>query len=240
MNIQQVLETYDDDYARTYNQKFILNERSKIAFYRETEIVRQLLQREGKWLDVACGTGYLLSRFPGAPRAGFDISPAMLELARQANRDALFFKEGDFKDAVPEWEGQWALVTCMWYSYCLVESMAEVHNVIKNLASWTSDHGTCFVPVWDPRNLSKGIRISYRNADKYYGGDVLITGVIWTWIEESGKRHENMVAPQIEHMVAMFKEYFNVVNVIAYPLSRRRWWGRKRKAIIARAKKHGR
>ncbi len=238
MNIRQVLETYDDAYARTYDQRFIVNERAKIAFDRETEIVRQLLQKDGKWLDVACGTGHLLSRFPGVPRAGVDISPAMLELARQANQDALFLKEGDFRDGVPEWEGQWALVTCMWYSYCLVESMAEVQNVVKNLASWTSDRGICFVPVWNPQNLSKSIKISYLNPDKYYGGNVLITGVIWTWIPESGKWHENLVAPQIEHMVAMFKEYFNVVDVIAYPLSRR-WWGPKRKGIIARAKKRG-
>jgi len=239
MNIRQVLETYDDDYARTYNQRFILKEWSKKAFDRETEIARQLLQKEGKWLDVACGTGYLLSRFPGVPRAGVDISPAMLERARQANPDALFFKEGDFRDAVPEWEGQWTLVTCMWYSYGLVESMAEVHDVIKNLASWTSEQGACFVPVSDPHIFSKDTKISYLNTDKYYGGNVLITGVIWTWIEESGKRHENMVAPHVEHMVAMFKEYFNAVEVIAYPLSRR-WWGPQRKAIIARAKKRGR
>src|SRR6267142_5434103 len=106
MNTRQVLETYDDDYAQTYNERFLLNERSRIAFDREIRIVKDLLPDVGKWLDVACGTGCLLSQFPGVPRAGLDISPVMLELARQANRDALFFKEGDFKAAVPEWDGQ--------------------------------------------------------------------------------------------------------------------------------------
>jgi SAM-dependent methyltransferase len=236
MNIRQVLQTYDGDYARTYNERFLLNERSGIAFGRETQIVKGLLQGGGKWLDVACGTGCLLSRFPGVPRAGVDISPAMLALARQANPDALFFKEGDFKAPVPEWEGQWALVTCMWYSYCLVETMAEIRDLIKNVASWTSDQGACFVPVWDPRNLSEKIRTPYVNPDRFYGGEVLITGVTWTWIEESGKRHDNMVAPQIEHMVAMFQEFFDTVEIMTYPLSRRRW-GPKRKAILAKGKK---
>jgi SAM-dependent methyltransferase len=236
MNTRQVLETYDDDYAQTYNERFLLNERSKIAFDREIRIVKELLPGVGKWLDVACGTGCLLSQFPGVPRAGLDISPVMLELARQANRDALFFREGDFKAAVPEWDGQWSLVTCMWYAYCLVESMAEVRDLIRNLAAWTSDTGACFVPVWEPRNLSKHIRTPYVVPDRFYGGNVLITGVMWTWIEESGKRHDNMVAPHIDHMVAMFKEYFDVVEVMQYPLSRHRW-GPRRKAILATSKK---
>jgi SAM-dependent methyltransferase len=236
MNTRQVLETYDDDYAQTYNERFLLNERSKIAFDREIRIVKELLPGVGNWLDVACGTGCLLSQFPGVPRAGLDISPVMLELARQANRDALFFKEGDFKAAAPEWDGQWSLVTCMWYAYCLVESMGEVRDLIRNLAAWTSDTGTCFVPVWEPRNLSKQIRTPYLIPDRFYGGNVLITGVMWTWIEESGKRHDNMVAPHIDHMVAMFKEYFDVVEVMQYPLSRHRW-GPRRKAILAKSKK---
>ena len=215
MNTRQVLETYDDDYAQTYNERFLLNERSKIAFDREIRIVKELLPGVGKWLDVACGTGCLLSQFPGVPRAGVDISPVMLELARQANRDALFF---------------------MWYAYCLVESMGEVRDLIRNLAAWTSDTGTCFVPVWEPRNLSKDIRTPYVIPDRFYGGNVLITGVMWTWIEESGKRHDNMVAPHIDHMVAMFKEYFDVVEIMEYPLSRHRW-GPRRKAIVAKSKK---
>ncbi len=236
MKRQQVLDTYDEGYASTFNQRFLLNERSKIPSDHEIEILRQLLAQGGQWLDVACGTGYALSRFPGVPRAGLDLAPAMLTLARQANPDALFFHEGDFRDEVPEWNGQWALVTCMWYSYGLVESIAEVQGVIKNLASWTADQGACFVPLCDPALLTEGVTIPYRHAEKsYHGGTTLITGVIWTW-EESGTRHENMIAPQVEHMVAMFQEYFNVVEVIEYPLFKP---GQRpqRKAIIARAKK---
>jgi hypothetical protein len=64
----------------------------------------------------------------------------------------------------------------------------------------------------------------------------MITGVIWTWKEDSGKQHQNMIAPQIEHMVSMFKECFEVVELVEYPLYKP---GRspQRKAIIARAKK---
>jgi hypothetical protein len=67
-------------------------------------------------------------------------------------------------------------------------------------------------------------------------GDVLITGVSWTWIEPSGKRHHDMVAPPVEHMVSMFQEHFDVVELVDYP--RFKWWGRRRrKGLIAREKK---
>ena len=237
MNVRQVLQLYDDDYAREYDQKFLLNRSSKIASDREIELVRQLLKPGGKWLDVACGTGYVLSRFPGIPRAGLDVSPAMLARAREANPDALFLKQADFRVEVPEWEDEWALVTCMWYSYGIVESMADIHTVVKNLASWTSPDGACFIPLCDPHILfSRGIKIPYVNPNRFAGGHVLITAVVWSWIDEAGRQHQNMIAPHVEHMVAMFKAYFDVVDVVAYPVNRR-WWGHKRPAIIARAKK---
>jgi hypothetical protein len=66
----------------------------------------------------------------------------------------------------------------------------------------------------------------------------MITGVVWSWIEESGKQHQDMIAPQIEHVVSMFKECFDVVDVIEYPLYKP-GQSPQRKAIIAKAKKKG-
>jgi len=235
MKRQQVVDTYNEGYAATYNDRFHLN-KCQVPSDHEIEIVRQLLVSGGRWLDVGCGTGHVLSRFPGVPRAGLDLAPAMLKLANEANPDALFLREGDFMDDVPEWHGQWALVTCMWYAYCLVESMAEVERVVKNLARWTSDEGACFVPLCDPALLAAGVHIPYRTAERFHGGTMMITGVTWSWTEESGKQHQNMIAPQIEHMVTMFKEFFRAVEVIEYPLGKS---GRspQRKAVIARASK---
>jgi SAM-dependent methyltransferase len=235
MKRQEVVDIYDAAYATTYDERFLLND-CQVRSDHELEIVRQLLLQGGPWLDVACGTGYVLSRFPGVQRAGLDLAPAMLKLASQANPDALFLREGDFMDEVPEWCGQWALVTCMWYAYCLVESIAEVERLVKNLARWTSDRGACFVPLCDPALLAPGVHVPYSTTQRSHGGTLLITGVVWTWVEESGKQHHNMVTPQIEHMVAMFKEHFDVVDVVQYPLYK---VGRNplRTAIIAKAKK---
>ena len=88
MDKNNVLGIYDEAYAQEYNQKFLLNDwfASDVEF--EREIISKLLSEIGenaRWLDVACGTGYFLSHFPNAERAGLDISPAMLKLAKQAN-----------------------------------------------------------------------------------------------------------------------------------------------------------
>lgn len=237
MDRRQVLQTYDAEYARTYDQRYVLNKhyRKKAEF--EVKVLSELLLDGGEWLDVACGTGYLLSRFPGVRRAGVDISPDMLAVARKANPDALFLEERDFTDEVPEWKGRWDVVSCTWYSYGLVESLAAVEHLVRNLAAWTSDRGACFLPVFDPQNLGRGIKLPYLHRDAGFPpGTILLTSVTWTWIEESGKRHENMVAPAVEHMAVLLERYFETVEVLRYPPLK--WWGRKRmKALLARSKR---
>jgi trans-aconitate methyltransferase len=151
MDKNDVLEIYDEDYAQKYNQRFLLNEKSRKNADFEQETIRKLLGEIGedaKWLDVAGGTGYFLSRFPNLERAGLDISPAMLKVAKQANPDALFV-QGDYRDKRPQWEGKWELVSCMWWAYSYVESLSELEKVIENFASWTSKRGICFLPVCD-------------------------------------------------------------------------------------------
>jgi ubiquinone/menaquinone biosynthesis C-methylase UbiE len=113
MNEDNVLNIYDQNYAQNYNQRFLLNDLSKIDADFERETIARLLEEIGdnpQWLDVACGTGYFLSCFPEVERAGLDISPAMLETARQANTDILLI-QGDYRDKRPEWEDKWDLCT---------------------------------------------------------------------------------------------------------------------------------
>ena len=238
MNKNDVLEVYDENYAQEYNQRFLLNEISKENADFEQETIRKLLNEIGEgstWLDVACGTGYFLSRSPNVERAGLDISPAMLKVAKQANPDALFV-QGDYRNKHSKWEGKWDLVSCMWWAYGYVESLPQLEAVIENLADWTSEQGICFLPVCEPAGLGGGeLRLPYNCKNLGgNGGLVQFEGVIWSWIdEELGKQHLNMLAPQLEYMVALFSKYFNQVEVIEYPLFK----GASRKAIVARSKK---
>ena len=238
MNKNDVPEIYDEDYAQRYNKRFLLNEESKNNADFEQETINKLLSdigEEPKWLDVACGTGYFLSCFPNIERAGLDISPAMLNVAKQANPDALFI-QSDYRDERPEWEGQWDLVSCMWWAYSYVESLSQLEKVFENLADWTSERGICFLPVCDPAELGAGeLKLPYTSKHiGEAGGYYRFEGVIWSWIdEEAEKHHLNLLAPQVEYMANLLKKYFEQVEVIEYPS----FCEGQRKAIVARSKK---
>jgi SAM-dependent methyltransferase len=235
---EQALATYNHEYARTYDQRFILSPhyRSKSEF--ELRLIGELLEGRDKWLDVACGTGWLLSHFPHVSRGGLDLSESMLAVARRANPDALFLREGDFTDAIPDWNGRWDLVTCMWYSYAMVESVAAVERVIANLAAWTSQRGACFVPLCDPERLGRRIRVPYLHRGiAFPPGTMRITGVTWTWEEPTGERHMNLVAPPIEHMTSVFRRHFDSVELVDYPPAR--WWRTRRIRWLERRRGKG-
>lgn len=233
MNRAQILATYDEDYVRTYDEKFIRNGHYRKKDEFEVGVLGRLLEGGGRWLDAACPTGYYLSRFPGVPRAGLALSPAVAEGVRRDNPDALLVDDRDFTQEFPEWRGQWDLVSCMWYSYGLVESVADVDRLIGNFASWLTPRGACFVPLCDPEYLGR-VKVPYVTPDAGFPpGRLLITGVTWTWEEDSGKAHENMVAPPVEHMVAIFERHFRDVELVRYPPFK--WWGRRRrKGLIGR------
>src|SRR5262249_25451009 len=137
-----------------YDASFLLGPNFLECTEYEASLIAGFLCSASSWLDVACGTGYFLSRFPEVHRCGLDLSPAMLEKARLANRDVLFV-EGDYRVNRPEWENQWDVVSCMWYAYCYAGSMSGVETLVRNLAAWTSPDGVCFLPVCDPDVLCK-------------------------------------------------------------------------------------
>ena len=238
MNKSNVNKIYDRNYAQNYDRRFLLNDRSKIDTDFEQETIAQLLNEIGenpRWLDVACGTGYFLSCFPEIERSGLDISPAMLETARQANPNIPLVR-GDYRDKQLQWEGKWDLVSCMWLAYGYVESLSEFDRVVENFANWTSDRGICFVPFTAPQELATGeLHIPYECKNLYNdAGFIRFEGVLWTWVdEEMEKQHISMLAPQLEYMLALFGRYFEKVEVIEYPPIQ----GARRKALVARQKK---
>ena len=241
MNKSNVKKIYDRNYAQNYNQRFLLNDLSKIEAEFERETIAQLLNDIGDnatWLDVACGTGYFLSCFPEIERSGLDISPAMLETARKANPNIPLIR-GDYRDRRPQWEGKWDLVSCMWWAYGYVASLAELEKVFENLARWTSDRGVCFVPICEPDFFGTGeiaIPYDYKDTNRLGKdwGQIQIEALTWTWIDEcGGKNNKSMIAPKLEYVVLLFEKYFERVDVVEYPDA----VNLKSRAIIARHKK---
>jgi SAM-dependent methyltransferase len=122
MKPEEITRLYDEGYAVAYDEKFLLSPPAKPENDHELELLRGFLTAGVRWLDVACGTGYFLRHFPQIERAGIDLSPAMLRLAREANPGVVLF-ERDFREPKASWADHWGLVSCMWYAYGLVDTV---------------------------------------------------------------------------------------------------------------------
>ena len=232
MKGEDIVRLYDDAYAAKYEQEFLLDPLVRSDTEAELRLLEQFLASGVTWLDVACGTGFFLRHFPNVDRAGIDLSPAMLRLARQGNPTTLL-REHDFRDPIPEWESQWGLVSCMWYAYGFVDTVGDLEKLIANLWSWTSMTGTCFVPLADPR-LITGVNLPYQ-APTHNAGRVMITGILWSYIEDDiGAAHAHLLAPNVEFMLELFGQYFECVEIIRYPPAFDGWEGRS--ALVASGK----
>lgn len=233
MKRDAIVRLYDDEYAAKYEQEFLLAPLVRSDTEAELALLGKLLTPGTTWLDVACGTGFFLRHFPRVERAGIDLSPAMLKLARQGNEEVPLLQR-DFRDPFPEWNDRWGLTSCMWYAYGLVDTIDDMQRLIENLWAWTAPSGTCFVPLADPR-LITGVDLPYQ-APTHNAGKVMITGIMWSYVEDDGRKtHSHMLAPNIEFMVEQFERYFDHVEVVRYPAPFPGWAGRP--AVIATRKK---
>ena len=232
MRREEIVRLYDDEYATSYDDKFLLSPLAKSDSNLELELLRGFLKPGVTWLDVACGTGYFLQHFPHVKRAGLDLSASMLRLARHRNPGVPII-EHDFRDPLPQWHDCWGLVSCMWYAYALGDSIRDALRLIENLVAWTTPEGSCFVPLADPSMIA-GVNLP-RQAPSAWAGKVMIDGIVWSYVEDDGRKvHSHLITPSIEFMVKQFQSYFEKVSVIQYPPAHEGW--ERRSAVVAARK----
>lgn len=208
---------YDAEYAAAYDGDWADGPLWSIEAGHTVRSLAQVVSPDTRWLDVGCGTGWFLSRFPGVPRAGTDYSPAMLEQARAANPDALFFQEADAREARAEWDGAWDVVTCTGQPYSYFASIDETEAFAANLAAWTAIDGTCVVQICDLRDLV-GHQLTYDFDDDIADdSSIALTAALWTWRDSTGTLHRNMIWVTLDVWVRWFKRWFKTVEVIEWP-----------------------
>lgn len=233
MTRAELVALYGERYAADYDERYLLSPIHRPDTDHEVRLLGELLREHTSWLDVACGTGYFLSRFPAQERAGCDLSPAMLALARERNPTARLV-EHSFLSPRPEWAGRWPLVSCMWYAYCYVDSMAEAWTALDRLAEWTARGGTCFLPLCDV-NLIFATLLPHHELPTLDPGRLFLDGVVWSYRENSGEHHRHLVALHPEAIRARFARWFEQVTVVAYPPALPQW-ERGRSALVARGR----
>jgi SAM-dependent methyltransferase len=243
MDPDAVRELYDVDTARTYNERWHGSNWGNDTEHTAEAIGRRVVDGI-RWLDVGCGTGHFLSRFPGVDRAGTDLSPSMLAEARKASPDALFFKEWDFRNDNPEWRDGFSLVTCTGQPWSYLDTVVETEKVIENLANWTAPGGTLLVLAKDQLDLS-GVDLPYHiNGEPGFPGTIYMKAVVWSMVDRShehipeigNKWHHNMVWPLIDHWVATLGLYFNTVIVESLPHDPP-WMHTPRRMLVAKDKR---
>ena len=216
MRPDQVRALYGGEYAKRFNTIWHDSDIWRPEAENHIRTLQELVKPDTRWLDVGCGTGWMLSHFPDTERAGMDISPSMLAEARAANPTARFFREGDLRDDVPEWHDAWTLVSCNGAPWSYLDSMEEIHQVVKNLAAWTAPDGQCYLGIFDLTDYT-GIKAPYPPPGQERWIDIpVITGVFWSFYDAGGL-HQNMIAPSIEYWIDLFCKEFRKVEILRWP-----------------------
>lgn len=217
MRRSDVQAVYDDEYAAAYDGRFLLPSYTRASTEFELQILARELTSNAAWLDLGCGTGYFLSQFPNVRRAGVDISPAMLRVARERNPDVDFY-ERDFRDPAPDWKRAWTVVSCMWSAHAYVDTIDDVEAVLSNMVEWTAEGGSLFIPLIDLTALGRPDH-SYREATRNFSGETRIHGVIWSWIDgDAGKLHSKLISAHVDQFIEWLEPHFDRIRVAQYPL----------------------
>lgn len=216
MEQADVQALYGGSYAAGYEQTWQHHGAWQAEARLYVQSLGEQIQDGTRWLDVGCGTGWFLGQFPGVARAGVDLSPDMLRQAKVNNPDALFFRQGDIRDDVPEWHDAWDLVSSTGQAWGYVDTIDEVEQVARNMARWTAPNGMLFVQPPDIADLT-GCQIPYNFTGEAYPNDTAaITGIVWTYHDEGGI-HANQVYPSLDVWVRWLAQWFRRVEVATWP-----------------------
>lgn len=243
MNRDEVHEIYDENTARHYNERWHGepwgNDTNHLA-----EAIGRRVRPDVRWLDVGCGTGHFLSRFPGIQRAGVDLSPAMLAQARAASPDALFFEEWDIRNDRPEWHDAFTLVTCTGEPWCYATTLAEIEQELANMAAWTAPGGTFLLAVQDSLDLTGSQLPYYIPGEPGFPGEIYVQAIVWSLVDRSDehvpgigpKWQRHLIYPFLDHWIELFGRHFRTVIVETLPHDPP-WLPTPRRVIVAKDKR---
>lgn len=107
----------------------------------------------GKWLDVGCGMGDLLLRFPDRERFGCDISHDYLAIAEERG----LFVDFAYAHDLPYEDEQFAIVTAT----DVLEHVLDLNAAVSELLRVLRPGGVLIVRVPDSEDLSEYLNCPY-------------------------------------------------------------------------------
>ena len=129
-------------YDRIYAFKDYAGETSKLLAI----VAGELHTGGSRLLDVACGTGLHLERLKAHFEAeGLDLSPELLEIARERN-PGLRFHEADMRTFALN--ARYDVVTCLFSSIGYMTTPDDLHQAIARMADHLVPGGLLIVEPW--------------------------------------------------------------------------------------------
>lgn len=120
-------------------------------YARESDILHGLIQAHkrsvgNRLLEVACGTGAHLTHLrPHYQAQGLDLSEEMLTVAREKNPD-MTFSQGDMRTF--DLNQRFDVVTCLFSSICYMQTPADLHAAVSNMAHYVQPGGVLLIEPW--------------------------------------------------------------------------------------------
>ncbi len=206
---------YDEQYASLYNEAWWDKDIWKPAGEFHIRTLTSLLKTSENWLDVGCGTGYFLSKFPEVKRFGLDLSSDMLDSARIANPGVTFFHQS-MTEKNESLEGRFDLVSCTGQPWSYLPDMDAIELAVIRMAEWTSPNGTCMLVPFDIFDvLELELPTDFYDISANITRDSAPTplGLIWTYKEFDGNYYPQL-SPNLDQWVRWFSVFFRKIEIL--------------------------
>lgn len=212
-NSQKITSIYNEDYARLYDELYVLTSIAKHEVNAEN-IERILWQSESDqkaWLDTCCGQAWHFTRGASTVRKiGVDISPAQLELAKLRNPDAEFILGDILEINFPD--NSFDLVTNFWAAYCYLDSFESIETLLNKAVRWTKPGGTIYFDVLTGEFL-KEFDFNISGFAQQTGFSVIPRTpdfVKWSYHDVGGVH--NMTSPPLDFFTDILSKSFNQIE----------------------------
>lgn len=205
-------EVYDEAYATRYDGTWWESDVWAVDGAYHLDLFRRWLVPGAGWLDVGCGTGWMLSHFQEQRRAGIDISESMLVKAREVN-PGVELRCADVLAPHAPWDDQWDLVTCTGQPWSYLLTLRDFETWVERMAAWTSPEGVCINQVPDILELTGNATDYHLPPEDPPVGLATVLAVHWT-MDEPTTQHGPMIWPSLDVWVRWFGRYFARVEVV--------------------------
>ncbi|RQP15177.1 MAG: class I SAM-dependent methyltransferase [Parapedobacter sp.] len=207
---------YDEHYASLYNQIWCENPIWQTEAKLHIKTIADLINPSGKWLDVGCGTGFLLSCFPDADRVGLDFSNAMLEQARKENPNVSFVHQSMSEPNAELERVGFDLVTCTGQPWSYLPTLEAIEDAVANLASWTSKDGKCMLTPIDISDFMPNQLPVIYDLNQLTNNTTHITGIHWI-LKEMDTVYHHCLSPNLDQWIRWFSKHFRKVEILKWP-----------------------